>query len=470
MTHFVACMVLPLAASLALRAPAGVAAATSAVPAARQEPYRPSADTTSRRGQLDSVLAAATFDSAWRTVGTSLENRGVRRDDWPAVRLELRPAAARATTDSALRAVIDTMLRRLGESHFAVLPGGERAAAAEAGAPPRAAALGTVSIDPRIVDGHLVVWRADTAGAARRAGLAPGWTLERIEDFIVPSAIPRSRDSDAGGRRVAVLTGALRALHGVPGSTVQIVARDERGERHTLSVARDSVHGPTFQFGNLPPLPAGLVLTRRTTADGRCIGVIAFEYWLPPVMPAMDRAVDAVRGCAGIVLDLRGNLGGVAGMVMGVAGHFMTEPRALGTMRSRGEEMRFVANPRRATDAGAAVQPFGGPLALLVDELSASTSEMFVVGLQSLGRARVFGERSAGQALPAMATRLPNGDVLMYVVADFVAPDGSRIEGRGVIPDEHVPLDRNDLRAGRDASLEAAVRWIERARLASLPQ
>src|SRR5215831_15525720 len=106
-------------------------------------------------------------------------------------------------------------------------------------------------------------------------------------------------------------------------------------------------------------------MTRLTLADGRCAAVIHFEYWMPPVMPALDRAVDASRTCGGIILDLRGNLGGVAGMMMGVAGHFLTEPRTLGTMRSRGEEMRFVANPRRATDSGVAVEPFAGDVAIL---------------------------------------------------------------------------------------------------------
>jgi carboxyl-terminal processing protease len=119
-----------------------------------------------------------------------------------------------------------------------------------------------------------------------------------------------------------------------------------------------------------------------------------------------------------------------------------------------------VANPRRSTLAGATVEPFAGPLAIVVDGLSASTSEMFSAALQALGRARIFGERTAGQALPAMATRLPNGDVLMHVVADFVAADGSQIEGKGVIPDELIPLTPADLSSGRDAPLEAAVRWI----------
>ena len=50
----------------------------------------------------------------------------------------------------------------------------------------------------------------------------------------------------------------------------------------------------------------------------------------------LDRAVDSSRACAGIILDLRGNLGGVAGMMMGVAGHFLAEPQTLGIMLTRG--------------------------------------------------------------------------------------------------------------------------------------
>jgi C-terminal processing protease CtpA/Prc len=45
-------------------------------------------------------------------------------------------------------------------------------------------------------------------------------------------------------------------------------------------------------------------------------------------------------------------------------------------------------------------------------------------------------------------------------VADFTAPDGSRIEGRGVVPDDAIPLDRRALLAGRDPAYEAAVTWL----------
>jgi carboxyl-terminal processing protease len=109
---------------------------------------------------------------------------------------------------------------------------------------------------------------------------------------------------------------------------------------------------------------------------------------------------------------------------------------------------------------GNPVTPYSGPVAILVDGLSVSTSEFFAGGMQAIGRARVFGQQTAGQALPATLLKLPTGDVLMYVVADFTAPDGSRIEGRGVIPDEPIELERTSLLAGRDAVYDAAMAWL----------
>jgi carboxyl-terminal processing protease len=414
------------------------------------------ASDTGSRSSIDSALAVATFDSVWQTVGTSLQDRGVTRVNWSAVGQELRPRAARAATDSALRDVIAEMLGRIGESHFALLP-----AQASAGTEAAEPSLGWAGLTVRVVDGRVVVWRVDSAGAARRVGVTPGWTVDRIDDYRVATL---GAADTASMQRLAAVIAAMRALRGAPGATVHLIGHDAAGVQRDLSFARDSLRGPFVRFGNLPPLAASFHASRRSLADGRCVGVIRFEYWLPPVMPALDRAVQSTRDCAGMVLDLRGNPGGVAAMMMGVAGHFLNEPLTLGTMRTRGDEMRFVANPRRSTDAGLAVEPYGGPVAILVDVMSASTSEMFSASLQALGRARVFGERTSGQALPAIATRLPNGDVLMHVIADFVAADGSRIEGRGVVPDEPVPLTRADLFAGRDAPFDAAVRWIERAR------
>jgi carboxyl-terminal processing protease len=83
--------------------------------------------------------------------------------------------------------------------------------------------------------------------------------------------------------------------------------------------------------------------------------------------------------------------------------------------------------------------------------------------MQAIGRARIFGETSMGQALPALVDKLPNGDLLIHAYGDFVTADGTRLEGRGVIPDERVPLRRDDLLAGRDGPLQAALAWIDRS-------
>jgi carboxyl-terminal processing protease len=129
-------------------------------------------------------------------------------------------------------------------------------------------------------------------------------------------------------------------------------------------------------------------------------------------------------------------------------------------MKTRTGVLRLIANPRLSNAAGQRVSPFQGRLAVVVDGLSASTSEIFAGALQSLGRARVFGDTTAGQALPATLFRLPNNDVLMLAVADFRGPHGERIEGRGVVPDVVKKINRADLIQGRDAAVESALQWI----------
>jgi carboxyl-terminal processing protease len=154
----------------------------------------------------------------------------------------------------------------------------------------------------------------------------------------------------------------------------------------------------------------------------------------------------------------------MVGMIIGTAGHFTTNSIVLGTLLARDNILKLPANPRFVNTAGKRVQPYAGPVAVLVDEITASASEVFTGGLQEHGRVRVFGRTTAGQALPAVYNRLPNGDALYHPVADFVTSKGTRFEGRGVIPDEPVEIDRSALLNGRDPVVERALRWIDQAR------
>jgi hypothetical protein len=138
-------------------------------------------------------------------------------------------------------------------------------------------------------------------------------------------------------------------------------------------------------------------------------------------------------------------------------------------MQTRQAQLAFRANPQLSTPDGRRVSPYSGPLAILVDELTASASETFAGGMQSLGRARVFGAQTMGQALPASTRRLSNGDVLMHAVGDFVTSTGRSVEGEGVLPDEPVSIGREALAAGRDPVLEAALAWIDTRHLPRRP-
>jgi carboxyl-terminal processing protease len=155
----------------------------------------------------------------------------------------------------------------------------------------------------------------------------------------------------------------------------------------------------------------------------------------------------------GIVIDLRGNPGGIGAMAIGMGGWLVDERNLyLGTMKTRETELKFVLNPR--------VKTYDGPVAILADELSGSTAEIFTGGLQDLGRARIFGSRTAGAALPSMIERLPNGDRFQYAFASYVSASGQALEGDGVTPDHEVVHTRDALLDGRDLVVEAAVQWI----------
>ncbi len=405
-----------------------------------------------------------TFDEAWRIIAETHWDPEFNGVDWDAVRAELRPRAAEAQSIAELRTIIRDMLSRLGQSHFALWP--SEALGGLRGDDGGAAAGGDPGFEVMLVDDQFVVSAVDPEGPGAAAGVATGWILQRVDSYeIEGGAVPEVESVDEHTVRVEAQRAMQRRLSRSPGGTMEVGFLDQNDEPRLVEIKLGPAAGRLSQFGNLPPIFANLeseVLRPDVDLD---VGVIAFNIWLPPVIRPFDEAIDDMRHADGIILDLRGNPGGLGGMVMGVGGHFVAENLSLGTMRMRESELNFVTNPRRIDTSGALVEPYAGPLAILIDNTSASTSEVFAGGLQAIGRARVFGQRSMGAVLPSMMDELPNGDVLQHAFADFViAQTGVRLEGRGVIPDEEVGVTRGDLLEGRDPTLEAAVEWIVRQR------
>lgn len=408
---------------------------------------------------FDRAIELASFDSAWARVRDSYYDRTMRGLDWAGLRDSLRPRVERATSRAETRSAITALVSRLGESHFGVLPG----EAMDAGASASASVAGDAGLELRLDGQDAVVTRVDPGTPAAARGIRPGWIVDQIDTLRVSGAVAAAANVPASARRFARVRLTLNLnsrLTGPAGDSIRLALRDGSGRPRVVHVPLRETPGQVVEYGNLPPMHVRFESSRLTSSRG-CVGVIRFNIFMTPVVPQFEDAMAGLHDCAGVILDLRGNLGGVGAMVMGMSGHFFAAPETLGTMRLREATMRYVANPVRVARSGQPLAPFAGAVALVIDELSASTTEILAAALQRLGRARVFGGPSAGQALPALMTRLPNGDRLMYVIGDFTGPGGARVEGDGVIPDETTPLARRSLLAGRDDALDAAIRWIQ---------
>jgi carboxyl-terminal processing protease len=395
----------------------------------------------------------ASFDQVWKTVNDKHYDPKLGGLDWQAVRDELRPRVEQAKTMPQVRAVLRDMLGRLKQSHFEIFPAGEYeerdSAASEGGRD------GTTGIHARVVDGKALVTRVEAGSAAAHKGVRPGWEIRQLngEELapVIAAINKRHEGSPLLSSKLAWL--AMAPLSGKLGEQVSVRFLDGEGRVVPVEIPFAQRPGHKHRSGNLPPRYIRLE-SRRV---GETIGYVTFNSWIDPdyLTKAFDDTLKTFNGGRGLVIDLRGARGGLGHLPAVFAGRLVKEPKQnLGTMTLRQGKFTFAITPREQT--------FDAPVAILVDGLTRSASETFAGGLQDLGRARVFGSRTAGAVLPAVVDRLPNGDSFQYAVADFHSPKGKRLEGVGVVPDVEVVPKREELLAGRDPVLVAAVAWIRR--------
>lgn len=379
------------------------------------------------------------FELVWSTVRDRHPDRKLNGLDWQAIHDQTRPRVAAAKSIDEVRDILREMLAKLGASHYAIIP-------KEMYEPIRDAPSGNANpgITPVLVGGKALVGSVDPDSPAAKAGIKPGMEIESINGAAVDS-LTKLADTIGDQRAVA------RKLNGPPGESVKLNVVDAGGAKKEVEIPRAEPEGKMVSFGNLPAMR--LTFQAHKLPDG--VGYIKFNEFLDPVsiMPKFDAAVKDFAKSPGIILDLRGNPGGIGVMAMGIAGFFIDkEGQKLGEMQMRDATLKFVIFPRAET--------YDGQLAILVDSGSASTTEILAQGLQDLKRARVFGTQTAGAALPSDIIRLPNGDGFQYAQASYTSEKGKILEGNGVTPDVEVRQTQEALLSGHDLVIEAADSWI----------
>lgn len=396
-------------------------------------------------------LNVESFDVVWETVHKRHFDPEFGGLDWPALRKSLRPKVAKAGSMDEVRSILSEMLNRLGQSHFAIIPSGVME---DLALPPGESGLnGHPGLETRVIGSRALVTSVWQGFPAEKAGVRPGWEVRKVGDKEIAPLIENLEKEFAGKSTLdIVLASAVSSRWiGKVGDTVAIAFIDGEGQQVVLDITLAEERGEKFNYG----IMNGMYVWSESKMLRDDVGYFYFSRFMHPVavMPALAESMDDFMDARGIVLDIRGNTGGMLPMGMGMAGWFIDKENLyLGTMYLRDNTLKAIIMPRPNT--------YDGPVAILVDGVSASMSEIFAGGLKDLGRARIFGSRTAGAALPSQIQRLPNGDGFQFAVANYISTGGEVLEGVGVIPDVVIVPSREDLLQGRDPVLETAVSWI----------
>lgn len=355
-------------------------------------------------------LNAQVFDTVTRTVERQYWNEGGLDAAWDARVRDLRPRAVAAPDETALYDVMTLLLDPFQDEHLNVQGPSVFEALALAQAPRFSAGFKVRQRGLR----HQVT-DVTPGGPAALAGIRPGQWLDRIDG--APFSIPAMLAAQEGQRLIFGLT--------APDGTTRDAAV-------TLGPPR-------------PPEPA-----RRSQAAADGVHVLAWDDFDEGVATWVDAELAALAPGTAVVLDVRGNNGGSMNELRRIVGCFVRPETPLYVVVARDGAPQTLA-------ALAGCRPFAGRVVVLVDGLSRSAAELLPTSIAELGRGVVVGQRTAGSVLLSRQTDLPDGGRLSVSRADLRTAAGTRLEGVGVTPTVEAMTTFDDLAAGRDPALDAAV-------------
>lgn len=229
------------------------------------------------------------------------------------------------------------------------------------------------------------------------------------------------------------LNDIVMKIRGEAGTTVKLTI-NRGGEEKVIAITREQVNNPSA-YGEIKGNVGILTITRFDDNTGSLARAAAQDF--------------KNKGVKGVVLDLRGNGGGFVTASQAVAGIWLD--RQLVTSERRGgqvsEELKSTGEPILN----------GIPTVVLVNESSASASEIVAGALHDHKVAQLVGETTFGKGSVQKLIDLTGGATLKVTVARWYTPGGLNISEKGITPDKTVLRSLEDINAGRDPQLDAAL-------------
>ena len=234
----------------------------------------------------------------------------------------------------------------------------------------------------------------------------------------------------------------MQLIRGPKGSTVLLsIFRPELSEMLERTITRDEIRVPSVEHEVL-------------TSGSGTVGYIALNQFGDKTTREAREALQSLlhEPIEGLVLDLRFNGGGYLEGAIDVASFFLKQ-RKIVSVHRRGQEVEthFAFGDPIIPDL---------PMAVLINQGSASASEIVAGALQDNARATIMGETSFGKGTVQEVLDLPGGSSLRITVAKWHTPNGKDLSKEGVKPDIEILLDRKEYAEGRDAQKEKAAEYL----------
>lgn len=234
------------------------------------------------------------------------------------------------------------------------------------------------------------------------------------------------------------LEDAISLIRGPKGSKVVLTIRTEGQEDREIEVVRDRITVAAVEY------------TLRD--DG--LAYLKLNEFSEPAAEEVDAALKDLlaQNPTGLILDLRGNPGGYLNTAVNITSQFVPEGPAVIERFKDGSEKTF--------DTTGDGQAFTIPLVVLVNEGSASASEILAGAIQDSGRGQLIGVTTFGKGLVQVGHELSDGAVMSITTAHWFTPKGRAINQEGLKPDIQVERTTEDIEADRDPQLDRAVEYL----------
>lgn len=285
--------------------------------------------------------------------------------------------------------------------------------------------------------------------------------LFRDSQFYVNEVYPDGPAEAAGVHefdRLLAVDG--RPTDGLKEDAVSAMIRGPAGTRVVLTLGRPGAAQPVMISIVRGPIKVPGVTSKML--DGSIAYLRLYEF-IPGAGNAFRESILALRrsGMRGLVLDLRGNPGGLVEELRDIASALLPQSSPFLQMRTRGGRQVMLET------SGPPIVPASIPIAVLVDADTGSAAELLSAALQEQARAVITGMKTAGAVEIGITVDLPEGAGMSVTVARVTSGKGIRLEGAGVTPDISETLTTESLNLGHDSQLEKALEVL-RAQLALL--